>query len=395
MEGMGRRRFLTTSMIAASGALLTGRAGAAGRTAVAGDGAERGPMHTRILGRTGLRLPVVSMGVMRSDNPGLVRAALERGFVHLDTAHGYQKGRNEEMLGKVLAEYDRDSFLIATKVPTESGESSAAVRAWLAKVELSLQRLQMDHVDILYLHALSSRDEVAAPAMLDAMQEAKDRGMTRFLGVSTHKNEPDVIDAVTTTGVHDVVLTAVNFKQDHYPAVKAAIARAAKAGVGIVGMKTMAGGFLDRARTKPVNCKAALKFVLQDPNVHTTIPGITAFEQLEENGSVNFDLVLTEEEQDALVSGRLEGGLYCQGCETCVEGCARGVAIPEYMRAYMYAYGYRDTALAHSVVTGQAGTADPCAGCTECTASCVKGFSVRERILDVHRVGAIPEEFLS
>ena len=351
--------------------------------------------HTRTLGRTGLVLPVVSMGVMKSDNPGLVRSALEKGLLHLDTAHGYAKGRNEEMLGKVLVDHPRDSFVIATKVPTEKGDSAAAVRTWLGRVEISLQRLKMEYVDILYLHAVGSKAEVLAPSMLDAIQQAKEKGYARFIGVSTHKNEPDVLDAATDSGVYDVVLTAVNFKQDHYPSVKAAIARAAKAGVGVVGMKTMAGGFFDSEKTKPINCKAALKFVLQDPNVSTTIPGITTFEQLDENSSVNQDLALTEEEQDALVAGRLEGGLYCQGCEHCVAGCQRGVSIPDYMRAFMYAYGYRDLGMARNVVTEIEATGNPCGDCSSCTAECVKGFPVRERIADVRRVGMIPEEFLS
>jgi predicted aldo/keto reductase-like oxidoreductase len=231
--------------------------------------------------------------------------------------------------------------------------------------------------------------------MLDALQLAKEKGYTRFLGVSTHRNEPDVIDAAAACGVYDVVLTSVNFKQDHYPSVKAAIARAAKAGVGIVGMKTMAGGFLDKEKTKPINCKAALKFVLQDPNVTTTIPGITSFEQLDENASVNQDLALSDEEQESLVSARLEGGLYCQGCEHCVAACPRSLAIPEYMRAFMYAYGYRDLAMAQAVLKQHDGEADPCHGCATCSASCVKGFPVRERISDVRRVGMIPEELLS
>jgi predicted aldo/keto reductase-like oxidoreductase len=299
------------------------------------------------------------------------------------------------MLGKLLADHPRGSFVISTKVPTESGDSTAAARAWLGRVELSLQRLKMDHVDILYLHAVGSKAEVIEPSMLDAIQQAKAKGYARFIGVSTHKNEPEVIDAATDSGVYDVVLTSVNFKQDHYPSVKAAIARAAKAGVGIVGMKTMAGGFLDSQKTKPVNCKAALKFVLQDPNVTTTIPGITSFEQLEENSSINQDLVLTQDEQDALAAGRLEGGLYCQGCEHCVAGCPRGVSIPNYMRAFMYAYGYRDLAMARNVVTQLDAAGDPCGDCSSCSAECVKGFPVRERIADVRRVGLIPEEFLS
>jgi uncharacterized protein len=393
MGHLDRRHFITTSLAAASGAMITGTLHA--QEQVVGKKSSAGVKHTRKLGRTGLVLPVVSMGVMRSDNPGLVRSALEKGFLHLDTAHGYQKGRNEEMLGKLLAGYPRDSFFISTKVPTEGGDSTAAVRAWLGRVELSLQRLKMDHVDILYLHAAGSKAETLEPSMLDALQQAKEKGYTRFVGVSTHKNEPDVLDAAADSGVYDVVLTSVNFKQDHYPSVKAAIARAAKAGVGIVGMKTMAGGFLDREKTKPVNCRAALKFVLQDPNVTTTIPGITSFEQLEENSSVNQDLVLTEEEQDALAAGRLEGGLYCQGCEHCVAGCPRGVSIPDYMRAFMYTYGYRDLAMARNVVTQLDAAGDPCGNCSSCSAECVKGFPVRERIADVRRVGLIPEEFLS
>ena len=87
-----------------------------------------------------------------------------------------------------------------------------------------------------------------------------------------------VIQAAIDSGVYEVVLTSVNFKQDHYPAVKEAIAKAAKAGIGIVAMKTMAGGFHDKERKQPINCKAALKFVcrmkilrLQFPEIQTLI----------------------------------------------------------------------------------------------------------------------------
>ena len=51
----------------------------------------------RTLGKTGFKLPVVSMGVMNADNPNLVAAALDSGITLLDTAHGYQKGKNEEI----------------------------------------------------------------------------------------------------------------------------------------------------------------------------------------------------------------------------------------------------------------------------------------------------------
>ncbi len=56
------------------------------------------------------------MGVQQSDNPNLLRAALDAGIVHLDTGHIYSRGRNEEMIGGVIKGRPRDSFVIATKV---------------------------------------------------------------------------------------------------------------------------------------------------------------------------------------------------------------------------------------------------------------------------------------
>ncbi|MDP1990137.1 MAG: aldo/keto reductase, partial [Syntrophales bacterium] len=70
----------------------------------------------RTLGRTGLKLPVINMGVMNSDNPNLIRTALDSGIVLLDTAHAYMQGRNEEVIGSVIKGRPRDSYMIGSKV---------------------------------------------------------------------------------------------------------------------------------------------------------------------------------------------------------------------------------------------------------------------------------------
>ena len=100
----------------------------------------------------------------------------------------------------------------------------------------------MKYVDILYVHGPSSAAEVLSPATLDALTSAKESGKARHVGVSTHKNEPEVIRAAAGSGVYDVVLTSINFKQDHFSELSKAIGEAAAAGVGIIAMKTMAGG---------------------------------------------------------------------------------------------------------------------------------------------------------
>ena len=387
MDTMDRRNFIKSSVMGASLSLLSSPLTAFARQAGPSPGA-RGKIITRRLGKTGIELPVVSMGVMRADNPALVRAALESGMKHLDTAHGYQKGNNESMLGDVLKDHPRDSFVISTKVPPDAKD------AFLASLDLSLKRLQMEYVDILYVHGLTSGGDVLSASTLEALTAARESGKARHVGVSTHRNEPEVIRAAVRSGVYEVVLTSVNFKQDHYPEVKRAIAEAAAAGVGIIAMKTMAGAFHDKERTKPVNCRAALKWVLQDENVTTAIPGITTFDQLADNSGVNNDLALTEDEKSSLIPGKSEGGLYCPGCPGCSDRCTRGLPVPEIMRAYMYTYGYGDARLAQDLLAGLRIDGNPCGECAECTVGCPRGFDLPVRVRDISRLTSVPAEFL-
>lgn len=402
MQGYNRRQFLKSSLLGTSGAILTaGNLAQAGCASAQASTTEKKTI-TRKLGNTGIELPIVSFGVMKADNPALVKAALEGGIVHYDTAHGYQRGRNEEMLGEVFKERPRDSFVIATKVQPEESDNKTGLlkagstaKAFLEKLDISLRRLKLDYVDILYVHSISTREAALYPAMLEAVQTAKKAGKARHVGMSTHRNEPEVIQAAIDSGIYEVVLTSINFKQDHYVRLKAAIANAAKAGVGIVAMKTMAGGFHDRERKRPINCKAALKFVLNDPNVTTAIAGNTNFDHLAMNMSVNHELVMTDEERADLALGKAESGLYCQGCESCAPGCPQGLPIPDIMRAYMYTYGYQQPELAQTVLAELGLPENPCSSCSTCTASCVKGFDIAGRISDVSRLTRVPSEFLA
>lgn len=360
-------------------------------------------MIYRTLGKTGLKLPVVSMGVMNADNPELVRAALDAGIIHLDTAWFYQMGRNEEMIGKVVKDRPRDSYVIATKVweprdrQTGLFPEDAKPESFMEKFETSLKRLGMDYVDILYNHSISRKESVLFEPYMELMKKLKKEGKARFIGVSTHKNEPEVIRAVADSKVYDVVLTAYNFNQDHREEVKKAIAYAAKAGVGIVAMKTQAGVFWDKEKQKPINMTAALKWVLQDENVHTTIPGFTAFDQLELDLTVMNDLNLTPKEKADLQPPKdlTLAGLYCQQCEQCVPQCPAKLEIPTLMRSYMYAYGYKNLEKARQTVELTDLSRMACNTCTTCNVKCARGFDVKNRVLDITRIKDIPRDFLT
>ena len=354
----------------------------------------------RILGRTGLNLPVINMGVMNSDNPNLIRTALDSGILLLDTAHAYMQGRNEEVIGSVIKGRPRDSYMIGSKVSLPQDHATgryiegATEAEFLKKLDISLKRLGIDYVDILYHHGVSRRESVFHEPVLNAMAKAKKAGKFRFAGITTHTNEPEVIHAAVDTQFYEVVLTAYNYQQQHVAEVRDAIARAAQAGLGVVGMKAIRGGFRQTPSVR--NAAAALKWVLQDPNVHTIVPGFTTFDQLEADLSVMGDINLNDAEKKELAREASLPGLYCQGCRECLGQCAARLPIPELMRAYMYVYDYRNLDMARDLVVSLGLPSRVCGeDCTLCPVKCSVGFNIREKILDIVRIREIPPEFIA
>jgi len=397
-----RRSFLKWSAAGLAGAAVSPlSAGQPGDFPAAAPAAQKKEVIVRTLGRTGLKLPVVSLGVMNSNNTDLIRAALDRGIVMLDTAHGYQRGTNEVVIGEVIKGRPRDSFIIATKVPAPGRDrrtgaipADAEAGPFLEMFATSLKRLGLEHVDILYQHNVLARDQALFEPVLNALQKIRKEGRARFIGVTTHGNEPEVIRAAIEAKVHDVVLTAYNFRQDHRDEVRKAIAEAAGAGIGIVAMKTLAGAYWDKEKQQPINTKAALKWALNDTNVSTAIPGMTTFDQLEEDLAVMTDLILTEQELGDLKM-EIQGGLYCQHCRQCLPGCRQGLPVPDLMRSYMYAYGYRNPGLAQELLSELDVPSDPCRGCNTCTVKCAKGFDVAGRVKDIIRLKDVPADFFA
>jgi len=136
-------------------------------------------------------------------------------------------------------------------------------------------------------------------------------------------------------------------------------------------------------------------FLLQNENIHTSVPGFTNFDQLETDLSVMDDLTLTPEEEKYLELGRLnyKDSLFCQGCGSCLEQCESAPDIPALMRCCMYVYGYRDLAAAVRNLESISDNTIACAGCSSCMVKCPSGFNIKERVLDIIRLRDFPPEF--
>jgi len=386
-----RRDFLKTG--------LAGIAGVSILTRCSGDRTEPGNLSkdrkivTRTLGRTGLRLPVVSMGSTYGID--LVRMALDEGIVYIHTSSGYAERNHERLLGETFQDRPRDSFVIGTSpdLPYAYGSGDRSMDLGLnadpglilKSIEGSLRRLKLEFLDIYWLPSIDRVETANHEPYMRAFEELKKSGKTRFVGLGTHSNEPEIIKAAAESGFWDVVLTSYNFRQTHREDVRDAIGQAADAGLGVVAMKTQAGVYWDRARKNMINMKASLKWVLQDENVCTTIPAFSNFEEMLEDLSVMEDLKLTPEERRDLRLGFELGlaGLYCQQCRQCVPQCPAGLEIPGLMRAYMYAFGHGRPHKALETLRGWNSAGLACRDCAACPVRCTQGFDVRSRALEL------------
>ncbi|HSQ79485.1 MAG TPA: aldo/keto reductase, partial [Candidatus Bathyarchaeia archaeon] len=360
-------------------------------------------LPSRPLGKTGLVTPLISMGTAEAPTVEFIREGYDAGITFFFSATYYGHGNNERLVGQALKGLPRDSFVVGTAATAEGTNARGGTlpndmkaAAYVKTAEDSLKRFGLDHVDMLFLPFAEKREFIIFDPVLEAMTELKKQGKIRFAGIATHGGCDVALKAAADAKVYDVVMTSYNFQIPNKPAMDEALSYAAKAGVGIFAFKTTSGGAGDKNRTQPFNSDAALKWVLQNPNISSIISGMTSLAEMRKNLEMIKDLKLSAQEtQDLeLAAARPELGLYCRQCRQCEPQCPAGLDIPALMRSYMYAYGYRNAAQARSTLDTVEMSGDPCGSCQACGVTCASGFNVRERVRDIARLKSVPPEFL-
>jgi predicted aldo/keto reductase-like oxidoreductase len=334
----------------------------------------------RELGKTGLKPTSVGFGCMITSDQSVVEKAADLGINYFDTARGYQNGNNERMVGAALKS-KRHDLIISTKTMSKTKEEA------LQHIDTSLKELGTDYVDIWQLH-LKNTPEDLTDGLLEAQQIAKQAGKTRFLGVSTHAL-PQLLPALIEKAPHfDVVLSMYNFTMG--PEMDAAFESAAKAGLGTIAMKVMAGGSGmggPGRKTNPVMQRegaalAALKWVLKHPSVHTTVPSITDMEQLEENIRASYESFSDTDEKTLAARLKIIRPLYCSTCGSCEGKCPKGVPVADVLRYLSYSQGYGQFQLAreHYLSLPSEIRNVRCQSCTTCAITCPNGVQVAQRL---------------
>jgi uncharacterized protein len=334
----------------------------------------------RTLGKTGLKVTSLGFGCMITSDGSVIQRAADLGITYFDTARSYSGGNNERMVGAAL-KGKRNQITLSTKTEGRTKEEA------LEQIDKSLSELGTDHVDIWYLHAKSKPEEVTDD-LIEAQQIAKKAGKIRFAGVSTHSGQKELIPWLAKNPNVDVILTTYNFTME--PFMNDVIAEASQAGKGIVCMKVMAGGTRGQGASPAITEKlhrpgaltSALKWVLRNRNIGTTIPSMTDMDQLDANLKAMSQPYAAPDEQILAVHLRRIEPFYCRLCGECAGQCRQGLPVQDVLRFAMYAEGYGQFALGREryLALDSAHVQAKCGDCPSCTVNCPYGVKVAAEV---------------
>jgi hypothetical protein len=343
-------------------------------------GGSAGKLSYRVLGKTGMKVTTVGYGCMITSDPSVISRAVDMGINYFDTSRGYQGGQNERMVGAALGAKRKDVFVSSKADGPWTGASI------LAQLDTSLKELNTDHLDVWLLHGLGSGAQIT-DELVEAQRKAKQQGKVRFIGMSTH-NLPAVADRVIEAKL-EIVQAQYNFTSaaEWGPAID----KLNQAGVGLVAMKVMAarggggrgrGGAQAAAPAAPPTGRmtAALKWVIKNPVIATTVPSMTDIDQLEQNFAV-MGQSFTDADQKVLTATLKEIRPYfCSMCGQCEGQCSKGLQARDLVRFVMYADGYGQFPLGREGFQKMSAEhqAIRCADCSSCSIKCPYGVRVAE-----------------
>ena len=231
-------------------------------------------MEYRTLGRSGLRVSVLTMGTMTFGGQGgfasvgstgvaearrQIGQCLDAGVNLIDTADVYSGGLSEEIVGEVL-EGRRDDVLVATKVrmPMGSGPNDAGLSRHhiIAGCEASLRRLRTDHIDLYQVHEWDGQTPLEET--LEALQQLLTAGKIRYVGASNYTGWQlmKALGTADRTGLPRFVSQQIYYSLQARDAEYELIPAAVDQGLGVLVWSPLAGGLLSGKYRRGVQAPA-------------------------------------------------------------------------------------------------------------------------------------------
>ena len=264
---------------------------------------------TRQLGKTGVEASILGVGgahlsrCPEEEAIRIVHEAIDGGVTFMDNAWEYGEGESERRMGIALSEGNfRERSFLMTKDCAHDRKADHSMQ----KLEESLKRLKTDYLDLWQIHEVVWEDDperIMAPGgSLEAMIKAKEQGKVRFIGFTGHKSPHLHRQLLTSEIPWDTVQMPINVFDAHFSSFQHEIMpMCLEQGIGVLGMKSNAGGHLQRSEAG-ITPEEALRYALGLP-VSVEISGMDSLEILRKNMAVADDFTpFSEEERDALLA---------------------------------------------------------------------------------------------
>lgn len=347
-----------------------------------------------------MRLPRLENGEIDVEHTRkMVDAFLEAGFTYFDTAHNYLDGRSELLLRETLtSRYPRERYVLTNKLTRLFFEQESEIRPVLRQ---QLEACGVTYFDNLLIHSVtsSSYEKLTRCNVFGVLQQLKQEGLTRRIGMSFH-DTPEFLEQVLTEHPEiEVVQIQFNYLDEANPKVQSRgcydVCR--KFGKPILVMEPVKGGSLAQLPEQAgaildglhggSHASYAIRYAASQESVEMVLSGMSSLEQVRDNVSFMADFrPLSEAENDALRSVRdvvlSQETIGCTGCRYCMDRCPQQIPIPEIFDLWNRRKKYLEGVGGYASVTKDKAKASDCLDCGQCEDACPQKLEIRKLLRD-------------
>lgn len=356
------------------------------------------------LGMGAMRLPVIDGDDAKIDEKAaaeMVAYAMEKGINYYDTAWGYHNGNSEIVMGKILSQYPREQYYLATKFPGYDLSNMDKVEEIFEK---QLEKCQVTYFDFYLFHNVCEMNIDAylnkKYGIFEYLMKQKENGRIRHLGFSAHGSYEVMKRFLEAYGEHmEFCQIQLNYLDWSFQDAKAKVELLKEYHIPVWVMEPLRGGKLAKLSEEDTNKLKTLRpdedipawafrFLQAIPEVTMILSGMSNFEQLKDNiATFEEDKPLNEKEMDTLLSiadGMLNGRVPCTACHYCVSHCPQGLDIPNLLELYnehVFTGGGFIAPMALMAIPEEKHPS-ACIGCRSCEAVCPQQIKISEIMTD-------------
>ena len=355
------------------------------------------------LGMGTMRLPLIGKNEAEIDEAAsaeMVEYAIRHGVNYFDTAWGYHSGNSELVMGKILSEYPRDSFYLATKFPGYDVSNMDKVEEIFEK---QLEKCRVKYFDFYLFHNVCEKNinEYLDPkyGILDYLIKQKENGRIRHLGFSAHGSYDVMKRFLEAYGEHmEFCQIQLNYIDWSFQDAKEKVELLDEYHIPVWVMEPLRGGKLASLSDENTAALKALRpdegipawafrFLQSIPSVTMILSGMSNFAQVQDNiHTFETEEPLNETEMKTIlnIADKMANGVPCTACRYCTDHCPQGIDIPSLIKMYnehtFTGGGFLAPMLIESLPEDKRPSA--CLACRSCEAVCPQEIKISEILAD-------------